>query len=54
MKNCQTCRRAVFDPVFGEYKCSVKKIIIYNLAEKEGCPDYKEGTPMESKKLREA
>lgn len=48
MANCTTCGRAIFDEIFGEYKCEVWKHIIYDPEIKEGCPHYKEGKPKTS------
>lgn len=49
MKNCTTCANAIFDNVFGEYKCRIsKKSIRAPLNVK--CKDYKEGKPKESEK----
>ena len=39
--NCYNCQNAVFDEVFGEYKCRVRKMYIYDVPSKTGCKDYK-------------
>lgn len=51
--NCQTCSHAIFDPIWGEYKCEVKKRYIKNDAESLTCRDHKKGTPKQSLKTRE-
>lgn len=50
MNPCKTCEHAVFDPLWGEYKCTVKEHYIYGDIEHE-CPDHKEGTPAISKDI---
>ena len=53
MANCTTCENAIFDALWGEYKCSVYKRVSYSADFKtmlvDGCKDYKNGTPKESK-----
>lgn len=50
MNPCKTCEHAVFDPLWGEYKCTVKEHYIYGDVDHE-CPDHKEGTPAISKDI---
>lgn len=38
--NCKNCKHAIFDPVWGEYKCSVLHIRVYD-TEREDCTHYK-------------
>lgn len=49
MQNCTTCANAVFDPLWGEYKCKVRKTTVYILLDSTECRDYKNGTPEKSK-----
>lgn len=49
MSNCKNCENAVFDPLWGEYKCKVRKTTVYILLEPSECPSYKAGTPAISK-----
>ena len=53
MKNCKTCGNAIFDEVFGDYKCSISKTTI-RLPLSTKCKDYKEGKPVDSKKERDS
>lgn len=45
---CTACENAIFDPVWGEYKCSKKQRNVKPELDAD-CPDYKEGKPKESK-----
>lgn len=45
MNLCKTCSNAIFDPVWGEYKCSIKHVYT---SESVDCPDYKKGNPKET------
>lgn len=47
MPNCTNCSNAIFDTVWGEYKCSIYKRTVYN-HEVIGCKYYNEGQPKES------
>lgn len=49
MIKCMTCSKAIFDPLWGDTKCSVYEHTMYYPSEVENCPEYKEGTPAESK-----
>lgn len=49
MDNCKTCEHAIFDPVWGEYKCSVRQTTIPILLDSAECKSYKKGTPAISK-----
>ena len=42
MNKCKTCKFAIFDETWGEYKCSKYKHYIYNLEEYADCGSYKE------------
>ena len=39
--NCYHCKNAIFDEVFGEYKCRIRKRYIYDVDANTGCKDYK-------------
>lgn len=52
-KNCTTCANAIFDKLWGEYKCKLYQHRIYNSDVIMSCVDYKKGTPAESKKNEE-
>jgi len=47
---CQNCKNALFNELWGEYKCKLKQIVI-NILE-DLCPDFVEGTPEVSKEDR--
>lgn len=40
-ENCTTCENAVFDELWGEYKCKEFKRRIYILLGSSECPKYK-------------
>lgn len=42
MGNCKTCQHAIFDILWGEYKCECRQSILYILLDKEECKDYLE------------
>ena len=48
MANCVNCEHAIFDEHWGEYKCKIKKHVVYNY-EHVGCDSYKKGTPTPAK-----
>lgn len=52
MKNCTTCAKAIFDKIFGEYKCSVSKTYVRTPLNVR-CENYKEGKPKDSKDMHE-
>lgn len=52
MKNCTTCGNAIFDTVFGEYKCGISKTYVRTPLNVR-CENYKEGKPMDSKDMHE-
>lgn len=41
MKACKTCEHAVFDELWGEYKCKKKERRIYEPVKPEDCEFYK-------------
>lgn len=49
MNNCETCANALFDPLWGEYRCSVTKRKATDEEVKNGCNQYKNGKPGVSK-----
>ncbi len=52
MKNCTTCGNAIFDTIFGEYKCSISKTTVRTPLNID-CGNYKEGKPVDSKNTHE-
>ena len=46
--NCKTCGKAIFDALWGDWKCSVHKRWCRKSELEEGCDDYKNGEPKES------
>lgn len=48
MENCKNCEHAVFDPLWGEYKCKVRKTRIYILLDSSECSDYTKKKEKES------
>lgn len=49
IQNCTTCENAIFDELWGEYKCKVRQTTIPILLDSTECSDYKKGTPEMSK-----
>lgn len=53
MNTCETCEHAIYDALWGEYKCEITGLTTYstdyNKMLVDGCKDYKNGTPKESK-----
>lgn len=49
MGNCTNCGHAIFDPIYGDYKCNIYEITIYKPDTKIGCERYEKGTPITSK-----
>lgn len=49
MENCTNCEHAVFDELWGEYKCKKREQRIYILLDSKECADYKK-KPKEEKK----
>lgn len=54
MNNCSTCKHALFNPVWGEYKCSKTGLVVYDISTNENCKDYEKGEPGMSKDIPEA
>ena len=52
-KKCETCLKALFDPLWGEHKCSVTKVRATDEQLKNGCDEYKKGKPEISKGIDE-
>lgn len=48
MANCKTCGNAIFNPWWGEYKCSLYEQIMYDISDITDCPEYKEGEPKDT------
>ena len=49
MLKCKTCSKALYNELWGEYKCSETKLYIYNPKLVEDCQGYKKGEPGKSK-----
>lgn len=45
----RTCSNAIFNKVWGQYKCNITKQNIYDGSYCKGCPNYKKGEPKISK-----
>ena len=45
---CSKCKHAIFDEVFGEYKCGIRHIRIYNPEKYAGCEHYEKQTTKNS------
>ena len=43
---CGTCKNAIFDALWGDYKCGIKKRNVYD---EVSCPEYSKGVPQGSK-----
>lgn len=41
MKTCKECTNAIFDEIWGEYKCKVYQHVIYEVEDAEDCGKYK-------------
>ena len=52
-KKCETCLKAIFDPLWGDFKCSVTKVRATDEQLKNGCDEYKKGKPEISKGIDE-
>lgn len=44
MENCKNCSHAIFDPLWGEYKCEVRRTILYILLDADECSSYDKRT----------
>lgn len=57
MQNCKICEYAIFDELWGEYKCEVRQCVTYNADYErmlvDDCKDYKNGVPKKSKDIQE-
>lgn len=49
MNNCKNCAKAVFDPVWGDYKC-LKHEVVVQPDQRIDCEFYEKGTPALSKR----
>lgn len=47
---CQTCKKAIFDAQWGDFKCSINGLTYRKL---DVCGDYDKGAPSESKENEE-
>jgi hypothetical protein len=48
MNNCKNCANAVFDTLWGDYKCKEYQVIVHP-DQKIDCELYKKGNPAEGK-----
>jgi hypothetical protein len=48
-KNCTTCGKAVFDKIWGDYKCTAFHVRVQNPLNTGDCGKYVKGTPGEAK-----
>ena len=51
MTYCKNCANAIFDPVFGDFKCSKSEVVVYESV--VDCADYEKGNPIISKETPE-
>lgn len=51
MDKCSECMHAVFDPLWGEYKCKVLKTVAPGPSGVIACKDYKKGKPEKTKAM---
>jgi hypothetical protein len=40
MSKCESCRHAIFDAVWGEYKCKITKIVMYKTVRRDCSGDF--------------
>lgn len=52
MKYCKNCTHAIFDQLWGSYKCGIKQTSVDTHFTVD-CPDYEEGNPTISKDVPE-
>jgi hypothetical protein len=53
MENCKTCKHGIFVERWGDYKCSEKKIAIFDVSKVNQCDLYEKGAPKQSKENQE-
>lgn len=53
IRECEYCSKALFNPLWGEYKCSVTHRKAKDEELKNGCAEYKNGKPGISKGIEE-
>ena len=41
MEKCKTCKYSIFDEVWGEYKCKMRNMFIYDTSFCDDCDFYK-------------
>ena len=49
MSKCSTCGNAIFNALWGEYKCTIRQHVIFQPELYKDCEHYNDGTPKESK-----
>lgn len=47
---CKTCKHAIFDPLWGDYKCSKTQRRVTDDEFRNGCDEYEKGVPTDSHK----
>lgn len=52
MASCAECKNALFDKIWGEYKCTITQHTIYQ-SNNVDCGTYKKGEPEEAKDVTE-
>lgn len=50
MKYCKNCAHAIFDQLFGDYKCDITQSSVQTHFTVD-CPDYEKGEPTISKDM---
>lgn len=45
MENCKTCKNAIFDEIWGDFKCKHSHLVVYNPEDVNGCVHYEKGKP---------
>ena len=48
-KACKECKHAIFDEIWGEYKCEILKHKIYHPIAVDECLYFEKGNPQKSK-----
>lgn len=48
MQTCETCGNAIFDSIWGQYKCGKRKRTVNIVMDADECKYYKKGEPKPS------
>jgi hypothetical protein len=51
MDSCKNCANAIFDEAWGEYKCKVRNIRIYDVDKQTDCPSHEKSKSTEGKHI---